>query len=85
MRKSLLTAVVVVALASVATPGFAAENTQQQPTERYAAMPNGMSGVAAEETFFRPYLSNEPSATTQPGCDSAQSAKDVAVAKNRCR
>jgi hypothetical protein len=85
MRKSLLTAIVVVALASVAAPGFAAENTQQQPIEGYAAMPNGISGVAAQETFFSPYVSNEPSATTQPGCDSAQSAKDVAVAENRCR
>ena len=84
MRKSLLTAIVVVALASGAAPGFAAENTQELRVEHYAAMPNGMSGVAAQETFFSPYLSDEPSATKRPGCNSAQSAKDVAVTRNRC-
>jgi hypothetical protein len=81
MRKSLLTLIVVGTLASGATPGFAAENTQQQRVERYAAMPNGMNGVAAQEAFFNPYLSNPPSATKRSGC-SAGSAKDVVASKN---
>src|SRR6266446_7578376 len=44
MRKSLLTVIVVGALASGAAPGLTAENTQQR-VEHYAAMPNGMSGA----------------------------------------
>jgi hypothetical protein len=84
MRKSLLTVTVIVALASGGAPGFTAENPQHPRVEYYAAMPNGMSGVAAQGTFFGSYLTNEPSATIQSGCNSAQSAKDVAVARNRC-
>jgi hypothetical protein len=71
MRKSLLTAIVVVGLASGAAPGFTAENTQQQHAEDYAAMPNGMSGVAArlpKGTFFSSYLSNPPSETKPTTC-----------------
>jgi hypothetical protein len=82
MRKSLLTAIVVVGLASGAAPGFTAENTQQQRAEEYAAMPNGMSRVAAQDTFSSSWLSNLPSETEH--C-TAGSAKDVAVAKNRCK
>jgi len=73
MRKSLLTVIVVGALASGAAPGLTAENTQQR-VEHYAAMPNGMSGA---------YLSNPPSETKLPTC-TAGSAKDVAIAHYRC-
>jgi hypothetical protein len=82
MRKSLLTVTVVVALASGAAPGLTAENPQQQRVQHYAAMPNGISGVAAQGTFFSSYLSNPPSETEH--C-TAGSAKDVALNKNRCR
>jgi hypothetical protein len=83
MRKSLVTITVIVALASGAPPGLTAESTHQLRVEDYSAMPNGVSGVAAQETFFSPYLSNPPSETTRPSC-TAGSAKDVAVARNRC-
>jgi hypothetical protein len=83
MRKSLLTVIAVVALASGAAPGFTAENPQQQRVEHYAAMPNGTSGVAAQETFRASYLGNSPSETTLPTC-TAGSAKDVVLNKNKC-
>jgi hypothetical protein len=83
MRKSLLTVTVIVALASGAAPGLAAENAQQQRVEDHAAMPNGMSRVAAQGTFFTSYLGNPPSETQLPNC-TAGSAKDVALNKNRC-
>jgi hypothetical protein len=83
MRKSLLTVIVLVALASGAAPGLAAENTQQQRVEGSAAMPNGMSGVAAQGTFFSSYLSNPPSETKPTTC-TAGSAKDVAIGHYRC-
>ena len=84
MQKSLLAVIVVVTLASGAEPGPTAENTQQQRVQDYAAMPNGMSGVTAQGTFLSSYLSNPPSETTRPSC-TAGSAKDVAVARNRCK
>ena len=83
MRKSLQTVIVIVALASGVAPGLAAENTQQQRVEEYAAMPNGMTGVAARETFVSSYLGNLPSDTTRPTC-TAESPKDVALNQN-CR
>jgi hypothetical protein len=82
MQKSLMTAIVVVALASGAAPGFTAENTQQQRIEDYVALPNGMSRVAAQETFSSSWLNHPPSETEH--C-TAGSAKDVAVARNRCK
>jgi hypothetical protein len=51
MRKALMTVIVAVTLASGAAPGLAAENTQQQRVEDYAAMPNGTSVDVAQETF----------------------------------
>jgi hypothetical protein len=83
MRKSLLTAIVVVALASGAAPGFAAENTQQERVADRNAMAVGMIGNAAQEAFLPSYLGNPSSESKRPIC-TAGSAKDVAVAKNRC-
>jgi hypothetical protein len=83
MRKSLLIVIVVAPLASGAAPGLTAENTQQQRVEDYATMPNGMSEVAAQGTFFSSYLGNSPSETQRPTC-TAGSAKDVGLNKNRC-
>jgi hypothetical protein len=83
MRKSLLTVIVVVTLASGAAPGLTAENTQQQRVEDYAAMPNGMSGDAAQRTFLASHLGNPPSETQLLTC-TAGSAKDVALNKNKC-
>jgi len=83
MRKSLLTLIVVGTLASGATPGFAVENTQQQRVEHCAAMPNETSGVTARGMLFSSYLSNPSSEATFPTC-TAGSAKDVALARNRC-
>jgi hypothetical protein len=83
MRKSLLTVIVAVGLASGAAPGITAENTQQQRIEEYAATPSGMSEVAAQSTFFSPYLSNPTSETNLPTC-TAGSPKDVAIAHYRC-
>ena len=73
MRKSLLTVIVVGAVASGAAPSLTAESTQQR-VEHYASMPNGMSGA---------YLNNPPSETKLPTC-TAGSAKDVAIAHHRC-
>ena len=73
----------MVALASGAAPGLTAENPQQQGVEHYAAMPNGMSGDAAQETFRASYLDTSPSETKIQTC-TAGSAKDVALNKNRC-
>jgi hypothetical protein len=83
MRKALMTVIVAVTLASGAAPGLTAENAQQQRVEDSAAMPNGMRGDAAQETFRASYLGNSPSETTLPTC-TAGSAKDVALNKNRC-
>jgi hypothetical protein len=83
MRKTLMTVIVAVTLASGSAPGLAAENTQQQRVENYAAMPNGMSGDLAQEISRASYLGNSPSETRLPTC-TVGSAKDVALNKNRC-
>ena len=82
MRKELMVAIVAVTLASGAAPGLAAEKTQQQRVEYSAAMPSGMSRVAAQGTYFSS-LSKPASETQLPTC-TAGSAKDVAFNKNRC-
>jgi len=82
MRKSLLTAIVMVALVSGAAPGVRAENTKQERTANHHAMATGI-GDAAQESFLGSYLGNPPSETKLPTC-TAESPKDVALNKN-CR
>jgi len=82
MRKSLMT-VVVVALASGAASGLTAENTQQQRVADSNALAAGMTRDVAQEAFLPSYLGNPPSETKLPTC-TAGSAKDVAVARNKC-
>jgi hypothetical protein len=80
MRKSLLTVIVIAALASAAAPALTAENTPPQRVADSAAI-DGMTSVAAGETFSTSSLGNPLSATKRSGC-SAGSAKDVVVSKN---
>jgi len=80
VRKSLLTVIVVAALASGAAPALTAENTPPQRVADSGAV-DGMTGVAAGETSFTSSLGNPPLATKRSGC-SAGSAKDVVASKN---